>query len=441
LTNNKPYLSKPNPTVGHHFSDLFSCPQRAWLHYYGNRRDQADDPAYLKALYHEGLVYERYIYENYFPNAYKVPQTKNKKKRQELTIDAMTRGESYILQGYLFDDKRIGVLDILECAGKNSSSRTGHIYRVGEIKRSAKLYTAHVLQAAWYAEMLGDIQGEIPNEVDFFLKGGGVQKIHLQDYEQEYDAAKKDLKKIRESRVCPGPFLIKDCTSCHWRSLCMPELVEVEHLSLVPWITREKAQALSHMGITTWKQLTKTDDSILFQVGLSDFEIEQIRHSLGCLEQETPPLRYPLKKNLFQNSKIVVMEFTNIAQQRKAGLKPKPEALYFEDVSGLVETVEIHYEDGNYKADISNILDGKKLMFYGSTDVNAFKQVCKHNGQKTKQTIDVFELVDRYVHSPVPGIELNVLTGHIRETNPENLIGKNRVKAIRTVVDWIEGSL
>lgn len=439
--NNHNYRAQPRATSGHHFSDLFSCPQRAWLHYYGNQREQAPDPAYLKALFREGLEYERSVYEEFFPDAYSVPQKKNKIVRQELTIKAMERGEPYILQGYLFDQKRIGVLDILECLGEDSSSKTGHIYRVGEIKRSAKLYTAHVLQAAWYAEMLSDIQGCHPDKVRFFLKGGGIHTIDLQDYADEYESAKVELETLRASKVCPGAFLSKECPSCHWRSVCMPNLIESEHLSLVPWISREKAEVLSQHDVTTWIALRNISDSTLAQIGFSNFEIAQIRLALHCLEHGSPPLRYPLNKKVFSNNKVVVMEFTDILKQRKSGLKPKPEKIHFEGYHGSFESINLPENDKVLEVELSRILDGKTLLFYGSTDIHAFQTVCKHTGGKLRNFIDIFDLVEDYVHSPVPGIELGVLANHICSGFSDNLIGIDRVKAVRTIVDWIKTSL
>lgn len=438
---NQNYRSQPRPTSGHHFSDLFSCPQRAWLHYYGNQREQASDPAYLKALYREGLEYERSVYEEYFPDAYKVPKKINKKVWQDLTIDAMKRGEPYILQGYIFDQKRIGVLDILECLAEDSSSKTGHIYRVGEIKRSSKLYTAHILQAAWYSEMLSDIQGYQPDEVRFYLKGGGIQTVNLQDYADEYESAKAELETLRASRVCPGAFLSKECPSCHWRSVCMPELVASDHLSLVPWISREKAEVLAQHNVRTWVALKEINDSVLAQIGFSEYEITQIRLALQCLEQGSPPLRHPLNKSIFSNNKVVVMEFTDILRQRKAGLKPKPEKIHFEGYYGSFESMNIPENDDILEKELSKILDGKTLLFYGSTDIHAFQTVCKHTGGKLRNFIDIFDLVEDYVHSPVPGIELSVLANHITSGFSDNLIGIDRVKAVRTIVDWIKTSL
>lgn len=437
----EPYFSKPKPTVGHHFSDLFSCPLRAWLHYYGNPKDQVEDPAYLKALYREGLEYEQEVYREYFPEAYKIPNIRDKRKRLKYTLEAMERGEKIILQGYLFDDEREGVLDILELIGQDGKSKTGHIYQVGEIKRSAKLYTAHVLQAAWYTEMLSSQQTYNPERVKFYLKGGGLKTILLQDYIIEYEMAKRELMKLRMSKSSPEPFFIKECTSCHWRGLCMPELTQREHLSLIPWITKDKAKELEKMGIRTWKNFQSANDEIYQKLGLTEFEISQIKHAIQCLDNGNPPLIYPLKKDIFKNGKVVVLEIPDIAEQRREGNKLQPNAIYFEKGFENIETLKINEQHNEIEKEIAKIQDGSKLIFYGSTDVNVFRQICKSNGQKMGETIDVFDIVDEYVHSPVPGIELNALAGFISNRKYSNKIGIERVRAIRSVMNWIEKSL
>ena len=154
----RPYFHFPRPTAGHHFSDYLTCPLKAWLHYYGNPKDQVEDPAYLRALYYEGIEYERQIYAVHFSDAFKVPATKDREKRQAATINAMKGGVPVILQGYLFDHDTVGILDFLELVSTSPDSSTGHLYRVGEIKSSARLYTSPIMQACWYTDLLSKVQ-------------------------------------------------------------------------------------------------------------------------------------------------------------------------------------------------------------------------------------------------------------------------------------------
>jgi CRISPR/Cas system-associated exonuclease Cas4 (RecB family) len=437
----RPYYSSPRPTAGHHFSDLLICPQRAWLHYYGNPKDQVLDPAYLRALQQEGVEHEQAIYNHFFPDAIRIPEKRNKEERQRLTVEAMRAGTPAILQGYINTGDGVGVLDILEKVEPNPNSSTGYTYRVGEIKSSAVLSTAHVMQAAWYTELLERTQGQQISEACFFLRSGERSLIDLGELASEYEIAKAELKQIRESQANPGPHLIKMCTSCHWRSLCMPELIASDHLSLVPNIARRAADMLRENGVATWKDLKSTPDGLLEAIGLGNYEIELIRTALECLENGAPPLRQPLRPDAFQNLQVVTLEFPQLAEQRRAGMKPVPSAIHFETIYGQVGHVDVHTAAGVSSAELTPLLGNKKLAFYGGTDLGAFMQIARQSGIKRIRSLDIFTVAEAFVHSPVPGLELEALYSYITSVPVSRLSGPERVTAVREVISWVARSV
>jgi hypothetical protein len=154
-----------------------TCPQRAWLHYYGNPKDQVKDPAYLRALQQDGIEHERAIYEQHFPNALRIPEKAQPEERHRQTLEATSSGVPVILQGYINTGEGVGVLDVLELVG--SDQVHGNLYRVGEIKRSPALLTSHVMQASWYTELLERVTGQHVDEACFFLQNGERTIIDL----------------------------------------------------------------------------------------------------------------------------------------------------------------------------------------------------------------------------------------------------------------------
>ncbi len=437
----KPYLYFPKPTAGHHFSDYLTCPLRAWLHYYGNPKDQVDDPAYLKALFHEGLNYEREIYAEYYPDAFKVPAIKDKAKREEITIDAMRDGIPIILQGYLYGEDNVGVLDFLELICETQKSSTGFLYRVGEIKSSARLYTSQILQAYWYTELLLKVQNCKINEVNFITKGQGQQIIQLDNFDNEFFLIKQALFALRESHSPPEPYLVQNCKSCHWRGICMKELIESKHISLIPGISKTRAKILKTLGVHNWKDLSKVPNKLLKETGFLPYEIKQIQHSIKCLENNKPPLHYPLKNDVFNRSCVTVLEFPHLAAQREAGLLPTPTKIYYETDRNKIAVINIIKDGEKLTADLSPLTNGQKLVFYGSTDSGAFFRLGRENGYKFRNYFDLFDLVDKFVHVPTPGIELDVLLGYITNAHYDNLTSEERVRAIREVIHWISRSI
>ncbi|MHA1279516.1 MAG: Dna2/Cas4 domain-containing protein [Candidatus Helarchaeota archaeon] len=414
---------------------------KAWLHYYGNPKDQVEDPAYLRALYYEGIEYERQIYADRYSDAFKVPASKDKEKRKTATINAMKDGIPVILQGYLYDQDTVGVLDFLELVSTSPESGTGHIYRVGEIKSSARLYTSQIMQACWYTDLLSNVQNHRLDEVNFITKGGGQQIIFIDKYNSEYQAIKKELLALRQTQLPPKPHLIKSCKSCHWRGICMKELIENKHVSLVPGISVDRANILESVGILDWEDLGTTSCDLLMELGFLPYEIEQIEHSIDCLLNNSPPLHYSLQSDIFENTCVIVLEFPELAAQRQAGLRPIPTKIYYESVRDQIDAIDVRKTGEQLTADLSPLINGEKLTFYGSTDSGSFLRISRENGYRFRSYLDIFSIIENIVHVPAPGIELDALYGYITNTQHDELKGKERVRAIREVINWISRSL
>ena len=155
---------QPRPTSGQFFSSLQSCPQRAWADYHLPANLKAKPPAFLGALQQEGVEHERRIYRELFPDALEIPAHLPPAVRAKKTIEAMESGVPAILQAYFIGEGCVGVADVLEWCAVAPSSPVGHLYQVGEVKRSSALAMAHVLQAAWYTELLAEIQKALFDE-------------------------------------------------------------------------------------------------------------------------------------------------------------------------------------------------------------------------------------------------------------------------------------
>lgn len=92
-----------------------------------------------------------------------------------------------------------------------------------EIKSAQNLLTSHVMQAAWYTELLEKVNQK-NDQAFFFLKDGKRQTIELRTIRNEYENTRKEILKIKADNLGPGPHLISSCSSCHWRGICMPIL-------------------------------------------------------------------------------------------------------------------------------------------------------------------------------------------------------------------------
>lgn len=433
--------SSLRPTAGHHFTAYLNCPQHAWFKYHGDYAKRSPTPPYLKVLQNEGLAHEREVSKRLYPDAVKIPGTLSPDNKTRRTLEAMRAGKPAILQGYLSDKESIIVPDVLELISADQSSDTGHIYRIGEFKKSAVLKTAHILQVQWYAENLRKIQKKVLDEVFFVLKDGKKTLVGLHKTESIYQECRKKLFELRESPTPPGPHLSVLCASCPWRSLCMPRLTEDKHLSLVPHIGRRQASQLKEKGICTWQDLKGQGSDSLRGLGFDIPEIYNLEAAVHSLSVKEPVYKYSINKEILANSIPVVMGIPDLSEQRSRGGRIRPGAVWFEAVGEIVK-INIRGRSGeDLPEDLQRLIKSKRpLALFGGTDVGVFEDFLRDNGIKRfPYIIDIFEVVEKLVHCPFPGLELGALLAYIEEEGAIDTITDpaRRISALKKVIKWL----
>ena len=222
----------------------------------------------------------------------------------------------------------------------------------------------------------------------------------------------------------------------------MPRLLRENNLSLLPVLTQTQASFLGSLGVKKWQDISAIDNDGLLGSELNLFSIELIRKGYENLQTGLAPLRNHFRKNLFDDAVVVSLDFQVLPSQRKnpeEGLHPT--AIHWEDNNGI-HSVVIHYDQtGNAHADLTELMVKRMLIFYGGTDLGAFARIMRQNHEgKYPELFDLFDFVEKYVHAPFFGLELNFLIQHITHQEIEPT-GKQRVVAIRQVVQWISKSL
>jgi CRISPR/Cas system-associated exonuclease Cas4 (RecB family) len=430
-------------TVGHHFSDLLICRQKAWLHYHGDNHKKMKPPAHLRARQQEGHQIEELVYQSRYPNGVRIPGFgRLAEERLTLTLDAMRQGTPVILQGYIQSDLGEGTLDVMECLGPDQTSSLGYAYRVGEIKRSETLKTAHILQVSWYTELLEQVCGQQVREGLFILgrESGQILVESLEDHRQNYIAQKADLFNLRDSGADPGPHLIPACLTCDWRGVCMERMIAEKHLSLAPALSRSQAEILRSQGYSTWYALAHAPDACLFAAGMGELEIDIMRNGVEALFRGYPPLRQLLRGDIFDDALVVSLEFSDLREQRREDDPLQPIAVHFEDGGG-VQMIPVSYApDGFARADLTPLTNGKKLVLFGGTDIGPIVSLYRQQFGTRPQITNLIDFIEDYVHSPLTGLELDTLVRYILG-QVEHPRGQARVPAIRRVLDWIRSSL
>lgn len=428
----------PRLTTGKFFAALLTCPQWAWLEYHGDVERRLPPPADLRAMQREGMEVERHVYQEQYPDAPRIPERLPTAERVQQTIAAMRTGSRAVLQGCLARDDGMGVVDILEHVRESTSSPTGHIYRVGEIKRASDLGTGHVFQALWYNELLSQVQGESTGEIFFYLGDGTRRTVKVTEAVSAYEQCKSSLLALREDTGGPGPHLCKSCLRCPWRGVCLPQLKESQHLSLLPGVGRRQTLRLAEAGVCSWADLPRLGEADWERLGFDTREVATLCRAVRCLQDGAAVTRSPVRAEVFQDWTAVAVEFAPAAPGTDAW---EPLMLWYEDVEAI-GSIPLREESTGQDRQVAltRLLARPKLATYGATDAVALQQVATavQLGRRPA-VINVVDIVEELVHAPLLSLELHALAEQLAPGRNSTSSGGGRVQAIRLVLDWVAG--
>ena len=139
------------------------------------------------------------------------------------------------------------------------SERWSWSYEVVDAKLASETRAGAVLQLCVYSELLGELQGRMPDEMHIVRPGPGFPRdsFRFDEYGAIYRAIKKDLEQRVASPASTYPEPVAHCESCNWQGRCEDERRADDHLSLVANLTRLHRRELGGVGITTLTELGK----------------------------------------------------------------------------------------------------------------------------------------------------------------------------------------
>jgi len=239
--------------------DWVQCPHRVSMDLFGDPSKRDEPNAFVQLLWERGALYEQELIEklelpfldlsDYSPD-----------EREQLTAEAMNRGESLIYSGRIRTDNLLGDPDLLR------REDTGYV--AVDIKSGAgeegagddkKLKKHYAVQLALYTDILErqgrsagrrafiwDVHGQ---EViyDFTLAQGPRTPATLWDiYESALSMAQAVMAK--ESGTLPASAAA--CKQCHWYNACKAAIHDADDLTKIPELGRAKRDVM-HAVIPT----------------------------------------------------------------------------------------------------------------------------------------------------------------------------------------------
>ena len=219
------------------------------------RRGQEYEARYLEELRAEG----REIAEIRPPDT--VSPSRQIRSEHAATLQAMRRGAEVIYQAVLLDERRLGYADFLQRV-ETPSDLGPWSYEVVDTKLARQPSAPAVLQICMYSDLLGAMQGHLPDRMHLVL--GGVQRetvsLRVADYAAYYRLVAREFEALLDSpdEVYPVPTKpepVGHCDFCSWTLECRAQWRREDDLALVAGLSTRQRRALHDIDITTRRGL------------------------------------------------------------------------------------------------------------------------------------------------------------------------------------------
>ena len=293
--------------------DLVQCPHRVTMDLFEDFSKRDPVNPFVQLLWEKGNAFEQEVVEGL-----QVPFVNLKpfseQEREELTKEAMSRGDTLIYGGRIRAEELLGDPDLLRWKEGG--------YVAGDIKSGAGVEGAsedtdakpkrhYAVQLSLYTDILErmklsggrtpfiwDVHGE---EVMYDLDAPqGVRNPHT--LWELYQSSLVAAKNIVEENEVTLPAYAGICKLCHWYTSCTSRLRELHDLTLIPELGRTKRDAMipriadiTHLANADLDKLSDGKRTVFPGIGLNSLEKFQGRAKLQRQPGATPYLKEALK--------------------------------------------------------------------------------------------------------------------------------------------------
>jgi predicted RecB family nuclease len=176
------------------------------------------------------------------------------------TCAAIQTGADVIVQAVLAEGDWFGRADVLRKVAL-PSKLVDWSYEVYDCKLALETKAATILQISLYSELLGGIQGKIPEFMYVVPPNDGflAEPYRVSDFAAYYRYVKRRLRSAVENQdhsIGSYPEPTEHCPVCRWWGECEDQRRKDDHLSLVAGISRLQRKQLTVWDVTTVKCLS-----------------------------------------------------------------------------------------------------------------------------------------------------------------------------------------
>jgi predicted RecB family nuclease len=241
------------PIIAAMLYDLVQCPHRLEMDLFGDPIKRDEINPFVELLWQKGTDYEHEVIDGLAQPFLDLSPYAGDEKEQ-LTFEAMRRGEPLIYSARISADDLLGDPDLLR--------REGSGYVAGDIKSGSgeendeddpKLKKHYGVQLALYTDILErkglassrrpfvwDVHGkEVPYDLD--EQQGTRNPITIWEI---YERALAQVRRILAQTEKTHPAYCGACKLCHWYTACLTELEVTDDLTLLPELGRAKRDVM-----------------------------------------------------------------------------------------------------------------------------------------------------------------------------------------------------
>lgn len=177
----------------------------------------------------------------------------------EATVAAMRNGVDVIAQATLISGEWFGRADILRRVSV-AGAPGAWSYEVVDTKLAKETRAGTVLQLCLYSDILGEIQGFVPEFMHVVSPGTGFEPetFRVNDYLAYYRLVRARLSEavlLDPDKEHTYPEPVPQCDICRWWSACEKRRRADDHLALVAGISRLQRKQLGEWGVETLADL------------------------------------------------------------------------------------------------------------------------------------------------------------------------------------------
>lgn len=159
-------------------------------------------------------------------------------------------------------------------------------YATADIWLSKRPKLDYQIIAAFHAQVLGLVQGTMPETAWLMLRKKGLWEVNLYQRMPQMFEILDECITMLQNRAKPEVFISRQkCTLCGWYTACHAEAESIKHLSLLPGVTAKRYSILKVLGLTDLESLANASSDLLasypeFVAGVAVDVVQQARSTL-----------------------------------------------------------------------------------------------------------------------------------------------------------------